>query len=191
MSKVKFTVKENNAVGTHSFYGVPVFTGTLTSEELLEKALKNTSYEVSMAQGILKEYMKTVQEFLLMGYRCQLGENFLFVYPNIQLSVKDELNQDGTVKKVATEDMIKTSMAIGKVGCTVSSKFSKRFDMEVSWTKTDKNGNELTEEDATEGNKNVENGSDNTQTPSGNGDNPSGGDGNGGGGNNNGGVSND
>ena len=162
MAKVKFAVKENNAVGTHSFYGVPVFTGTLTSEELLEKALKNTSYEVSMAQGILKEYMKTVQEFLLMGYRCQLGENFLFVYPNLQLSVKDELNADKTVKKTATEDMVKSSMAKGKVGCTVSSKFSKRFDLEVSWSKTDKEGNDI-EDDATEGNENVNGQGDNTQ----------------------------
>lgn len=162
MAKVKFAIKENNTVGRHSFYAVPAFTGTLTSEELMEKACKNTSYEVSMGRAIISEYMKTVQEFLLMGYRCQLGDNFLFVYPNIQLSVKDELNQDGSIKKAATADMLKGSMAKGKVGCTVSSKFSKRFDIEVSWSKTDKNGNEI-EDDATENNENVESGSDNTQ----------------------------
>lgn len=60
MSKVKFAVKENKTVGTHSFYAVPMFTGTLTSEELLEKACKNTSYEVSMGKAIIAEYMKTV-----------------------------------------------------------------------------------------------------------------------------------
>ena len=33
--------------------------------------------------------MKAVKRNVLKGFRCQLGDNFLTVYPNIQLSVKD------------------------------------------------------------------------------------------------------
>ena len=35
------------------------------------------------------EFMKAVKRNVLKGFRCQLGDNFLTVYPNIQLSVKD------------------------------------------------------------------------------------------------------
>lgn len=169
MEKLKFQIKENKTLGTHSFYGVPVFTGTRTQEQLMKLACRNTSYEESIGRAILTEYTKIIQDFLMMGYRCQIGEEFLTVYPNLTLSVKDELNPDKTIKTVATADMVHGANAVTKVGCTVSPKFSKKFALEVGWYKTDKEGNEVTD-DATEGNENVNNGTDNTQT------NPSSGD---------------
>ena len=37
----------------------------------------------------MTEFMKAVKRNVLKGFRCQLGDNFLTVYPNLQLSVKD------------------------------------------------------------------------------------------------------
>ena len=91
------------------------------------------------------------------GFRCKLGKDFLTIYPNIQLSVKDGKNPDGTVK-VATAKDVKANNAKSRLGCTVSSKFSDLFEASVSWQKVDKYGNAVDEEedDITQGNGNVD-----------------------------------
>ena len=66
-----------------------------------------------------------------------VGEEFLFLYPNLRASVKDELNQDGTVKKAATADMVIPSKQKTRLGCSVSSKYSDKFASEVSWQRVD------------------------------------------------------
>ena len=49
---------------------------------------------------------------VLKGFRCQLGDNFLTVYPNIQLSVKDTEDQEThapivALAKVATRAAVR------------------------------------------------------------------------------------
>ena len=71
------------------FYAVPIPNGTLTFDELLDEAMDGKSVEPSIAKACVTEFMKAVKRNVLKGFRCQLGDNFLTVYPNIQLSVKD------------------------------------------------------------------------------------------------------
>ena len=40
MAKVKYTIKENTKVGTHSFYAVPVTNGTLDFMEVCERLVR-------------------------------------------------------------------------------------------------------------------------------------------------------
>lgn len=162
MGKVKYTVRENIKTGTHSWYAVPVYTGKLTFAELCEEAADDNTYSVEEIQGCVSKFMKIVQREVGRGFRCEVGTNFLTVYPNIQCSVKDELNPDKTVKKVAQKDDVKANNAKARLGCTVSNKFSTEFANNVSWVKVDAHGDEE-EDDITQGNENVENGSDNTQ----------------------------
>lgn len=156
MAKVKYVVRENTRMAPHSFYAQAVATGTLTYDEVCEKACDKTSIEPSLMKAAVTEYMKKAQELLLMGYRVPLGDQFLFIYPSINVSVKDEVNPDtGAVIKPATADMVKVASAIGKVAATVSTKFSKRFDLEVSWQRVDDKGNEVEDDDITDnGNQN-------------------------------------
>jgi len=153
MSKCKFIVKENNAVGRHSFYASHVPTGKLSFDEAIKFACKNTDIEESSMKKDITEFMRTVQDFVMMGYRVDLGDQFLTIYPVISASAKDEVNkQTGEVIKAATADMVKASMkgATSRLGCSVSNKFSKRFDMEVSWQKVDAKGNEVDDENETD-----------------------------------------
>ena len=107
--------------------------------------------------GCVSKFMKVVQREATRGFRCRLGNDFLTVYPNLQCSVKDELNPDNTVKKAAEAKDVRANNAKSRLGCTVSSKFSAQFAASVSWQKVDKNGNEVEEEDdITQGNSNVE-----------------------------------
>ena len=59
------------------------------------------SVEPSIAKACVTEFMKAVKRNVLKGFRCQLGDNFLTVYPNIQLSVKDTDGFHPTQKPVA------------------------------------------------------------------------------------------
>ena len=107
-----------------------------------------------------------VQREAARGFRCKLGTDFLTVYPNIQCSVKDELNPDKTVKKAAESKDVKANNAKSRLGCTVSPKYSLLFANSVSWQKVDKNGNVIEEEedDITQGNGNVDPNSGETPT---------------------------
>ena len=55
-------------------------------------------------------------------------------YLNLNASVKDTKNQDGTVKKVAMAKMVNASKGKSRMGgLSVSINFPKEFVIEVSW----------------------------------------------------------
>ena len=188
MAKIKYAVKENTKTGRHSWYAVPVFNGTLSFNELCEEACDDNTYSVEEMAGCVSKFMKVVQREATRGFRCRLGNDFLTVYPNLQCSVKDELNPDNTVKKAAEAKDVRANNAKSRLGCTVSSKFSAQFAASVSWQKVDKNGNEVEEEDdITQGNSNVDPNSGETDDNQGGGTTPDPGTGGGGSGDNGGG----
>lgn len=165
MAKIKYTVKENNRVGTHSFYAIPVPNGVLSFDELMEEACEDNTYDIDEMRGCVGRFMKAVQREVLRGWRCNLGKDFLVIYPNIEASAKDK---DGVV---ATADMVNANGAKSRLGCTVHKKFSQKFAQEVSWTKVDANGAAIEDEDITQGNENVENNSQPVNTSPANPDN--------------------
>ena len=57
-------------------------------------------------KACVTEFMKAVKRNVLKGFRCQLGDNFLTVYPNIQLSVKDTEDPETHAPIVATAEML-------------------------------------------------------------------------------------
>ena len=178
MAKVKYTIKENTKVGTHSFYAMPVPNGTLDFMEVCEEACENTSIEPSLMRAAVTEYMKAVKRNVLKGFRCALGEQFIYVYPNLEASLKDKKDAQGNVIEVAKIEDFTLAGAKSRLGAMVSKKYSAQFAAEVSWQRVDASGAAIEEEDITEG------GSD---TPGGGGDTPGGGGSGSGGGDNGGG----
>ena len=167
MAKVKYYAKENTKLGTHSWYAVPVPNGTLTFDELCQEACENTSIEPSIMRAAVTEYMKVVKRNVLKGFRVPVGDQFITVYPNLNVSVKDTKNQDGTVKEAATSKMVTASKGKSRLGASVSIKFSQEFASNVSWQKIDeRTGAELPEEDITDG-ADDNTGGTTPQTPSG------------------------
>ena len=162
MAKCKYTVKENSKTGTHSCYAVPVPAGLLTFDELVKEASAKTTYEESVIRAAIEEYMKVVQLNALKGFRCQLGKDFLTVYPNITSSVKDYTDPKTNELVVATPAMVTARNAKSRLGCTVNPKFSDLFEREVTWQKVDQTGAAIDEEDITQGNSNTEGNQGNT-----------------------------
>ena len=161
MSKIKVKIVENTRMGTHSFYAQPVWAGTLTTEELLEEALDGKSIEPSVAKAAIEEFMKAVQRNVKKGFRCQLGKEFLTVYPNIQASAKDTEDKTTGETIVATADMVNIAGGKSRLGCTVSKKFSAQFASDVSWSRVSGTSaaDDDDDDDITQGNDNTGGGS--------------------------------
>lgn len=174
MAKVRYVAKENTRMGTHSFYAVPVPNGTLTTDELLDEALDGKSVEPSIAKAVITEFMKTVQRNVKKGFRCQLGDKFLTIYPNLSLSVKDTKDEKTGEVTVATAQMLNAANGKSRLACSVHQRFSQQFAQEVSWQKVDLTGATVEDEDITQGNENVEGGNGDEGGNGGNGGNGSG-----------------
>ena len=147
MAKVKYTLKENKKVGTHSIYAVPVPNGTLDFMEVCEEACENTSIEPSLMRAAVTEYMKAVKRNVLKGFRCAVGEQFLFVYPNLEASLKDKKDAQGNIIEVATAEKFTLAGAKSRLGATVSKKYSAQFAADVSWQRVDASGAAIDDED--------------------------------------------
>ena len=147
MAKVKYTIKENKKVGTHSFYAVPVPNGTLDFIEVCEEACENTSIEPSLMRAAVTEYMKAVKRNVLKGFRCAVGEQFIYVYPNLEASLKDKKDAQGNVVEVAKIENFTLAGAKSRLGATVSKKYSAQFATDVSWQRVDASGAAIDEED--------------------------------------------
>ena len=154
MAKIKYTIKENTKVGTHSFYAVPVPNGTLDFMEVCEEACENTSIEPSLMRAAVTEYMKAVKRNVLKGFRCALGEQFIYVYPNLEASLKDKKDAQGNIIEVAKIEDFTLAGAKSRLGATVSKKYSAQFAAEVSWQRVDASGAAIEDEDITDNGEN-------------------------------------
>ena len=178
MAKVKYTIKENKKVGTHSFYAVPVPNGTLDFMEVCEEACENTSIEPSLMRAAVAEYMKAVKRNVLKGFRCAVGEQFIYVYPNLEASLKDKKDAQGNIIEVAKIEDFTLAGAKSRLGATVSKKYSAQFAADVSWQRVDASGAAIDEDDIIDDGGDTPGGGDTptpTPDPSGGGDPDNGG----------------
>ena len=132
MSIIKYQVKENNTVGTHSFYAVAQSFSTLDFNDLADDVVEGLGISPSLVKTVLDRYMLVAKRNVLRGHRVKFGD-LLTIYPQISCSVKDELNDDGTVKKPATIDMFTLAGAKSSIGATISQGVQQSFAGSVSW----------------------------------------------------------
>jgi len=164
--KIRYYARENTKMLPHSFYAQPIPNGTYGFDEMCKEASENTTIEAGTIRQAVELYIKVAKKKLLDGFRVEVGQQFLTLGPGLTAKVKDELNEDGSVKKAATADDLNAVGAKGRVTATVNSEFSHQFNLGVKWQKSDSKGNaiEPDEEDATldddsEENQNANNGS--------------------------------
>lgn len=132
MATIKFQVKENNTVGTHSFYAQAVSYSTLDIADLADEVSEGLGIDAVMVQTILRRYAVVATRNVLRGHRVKLGDLLTF-YPQISASVKDEVDKDGKVTKVATADMLTLAGAKSTIGATVSQAVQQKFSAGVQW----------------------------------------------------------
>ena len=165
MAIIKYSVKENNTLGTHSFYGVAQSYSTLDFDDLADDVVEGLGISPSLVKTVLDRYMLVAKRNVLRGHRVRFGD-LLTIYPQLSCSVKDELNDDGTVKKAATIDMFNLTTAKSTIGATIAQAVQQQFSQSVSWKRVTEKA------DGTDDTDDNPEGSDNTDTPD---DNQSGG----------------
>lgn len=144
MATIKYVVKENKTIGTHSFYCVPQSYSTLTYADMAEEVSEGLGISPDIIGTIIKRYMRVAIRSVQRGHRVKLGDE-LVVYPQISCSVKDELNDDGTVKKVATADMLNVQNARSTIGATIAQAVQQQFAQSVSWKRVTEKADEETD----------------------------------------------
>ena len=132
MALIKYCVKENKAVGTHSFYAQEVSYSTLDIKDLADEVSEGTGVNPAMVTMVLNRYADVVQRNVQRGHRVKLGDVVVF-FPQITASVKDEIDKDGKVTKVATADMLTLAGAKSTIGATVSQAVQQKFSAGVQW----------------------------------------------------------
>ena len=149
--KIRYYARENVKMKPHSFFAQPIPNGTYGFEELCKEASHKTGLEAHDVRAAVEMYMDAVMSKLLDGFRVEVGSNFITLGPGLTAKVKDELNDDGTVKKACTAEDLTAVGAKSRVTASVHPDFTYHFSQSVKWQKTDKQGNiiETDEDDAT------------------------------------------
>ena len=150
MATINYQVKENNNLGTHSFFCVAKTFSTLTFEDLADEVVESVGLSPAVVRTVLERYMVVAQRNVLRGHRVKMGD-LLTIYPQISCSVKDEVDQEGNVTKVATADMLNVQNARSTIGATISQAVQQSFAQSVSWKRvTEKSDEEETPTDTTD-----------------------------------------
>ena len=132
MPTIKYQVKENNTIGTHSFYAQAVSYSTLDISDLASEVAENIGISPSTVKMVLGRYAVVAERSIMRGHRVKLGDLLTF-YPQISASVKDELDKEGHVVKKATADMLSIAGCKSTIGATVSQAVQQQFAAGVSW----------------------------------------------------------
>lgn len=132
MAEIKYSVKENTNLGTHSFYAVAQSYSTLDFNDLADEVVEGLGISPEMVPTILTRYVRVATRNVLRGHRVKIGD-LMTIYPQLSCSVKDELNDDGTLKKAVTLDMFSLAGAKSTIGATIAQSVQQRFSSSVSW----------------------------------------------------------
>ena len=132
MAIIKYVIKENTTVGTHSFFASPKSYSTLTSDDIKDEVSEGMGLSPEIVSSIIRRYMQVVVRNVQRGHRVKMAD-VLTVYPQISCSVKDELDDDGNVVKAATADMLNVATAKSSIGATISQAVQQQFASSVSW----------------------------------------------------------
>jgi len=132
MATIKYVIKENTTVGTHSFFCSPKSYSTLTSDDIKDEVSEGMGVSPEIVASIIRRYMQVVVRNVQRGHRVKMAD-VLTVYPQISCSVKDVLDDDGNVVKAATADMLNVATAKSTIGATISQAVQQQFASSVSW----------------------------------------------------------
>ena len=132
MAIIKYQVKENTNLGTHSFFAQAVSYSTLDISDLAEEISESIGISPALIVAIVQRYATVAERQVMRGHRVKLGD-LLTLYPQISVSVKDELDEKGNVVKAITADKFSIVGAKSSIGATLSQTVQQKFASSVSW----------------------------------------------------------
>lgn len=139
MAIIKYQIKENKTIGTHSFYAQAVSYSTLDIDDLAAEIAESVGISRHAVRLVLERYSEVAMRNVLRGHRVRLGD-LVTLYPQISVSVKDSVDEQGNVLTRATADMLSLQNAKSGIGATITQAVQQQFASSVSWKKVGDDG---------------------------------------------------
>lgn len=139
--KIKYYARENVQMKPHSLYAQAIANGTYGFDRMCEEAAINTGMEPEAIRQAVVLYTACAKRKLLDGFKVEIGKNFLTLGPSLSARVKDEVDENGKVVKVAKASDLTAVGAKSRVSCTIDTEFVHEFARSVKWQKSDRAGN--------------------------------------------------
>ena len=159
--KAQYIAQEiNQKMGVHGYFARPQFRGTISWKTLCEECLEDTTFNPREVSGGVDVIIKKLNNYLTKGFRVEIGTDAIIAYPNLVLTVKD-YKDEKTGKTIVVEPKnLITRNAESRIGCSINTKLKSTFANSVKWERVNRQGIvvEPEDDDATQGNENVENG---------------------------------
>ncbi len=148
---IQYGVNEGTVNDKHYFAAKVKYAGKLSFDALCEEACDGNVIKPSEMKNAVSLFLDALKRNVKKGFRCELGEQFLSVYPKISCTSVDDPDK----KYVAKKEDIKASRKDCKktIGATVNVLFSQDFAQNVNWQKVNADGTAVDdgEEDITDG----------------------------------------
>ena len=157
---IRYTVQDGvvSATGVHYVAAKSILSGTLDFRLLCEEACDGNGIKPSEMINAVSLFVDAVKRNLKKGFRCNVGEQFLTVYPKISCTAVDTKDPEtGEVTHVAEPDEVKASLPTCKktIASIVSSQFSQDFASNVQWQKVKANGEVIDDDDDDEDDEDI------------------------------------
>lgn len=125
--------------------------GVIDFQSLVTQALKGSTYSPREVLGSWDLIKDQALEYMRMGYRVDIGDEFIAIWPNIVGSVKDTVDPSTGKTIAADPKKLKASVGETKISCSVNKKYQKALSNIIEWKKASKreNGQVVEEEDDT------------------------------------------
>lgn len=123
--------------------------GTIGFRNTVEKALKGSGYSSDEYIGATRLVQNQILEQASEGYRTDVGDNFITVWPNPIQAVRDSIDPSTGAVKSADPTKLKSRTADTKLGVTVAANFLRQLKAKMNWQKINDKGEEVDEQDDT------------------------------------------
>lgn len=139
--------QDYSANGIKGFYMRFFSRGTKGFRKTVESALKGSTYDAEEYIGATRLVQKQILELMAEGYRVDFGDNFITVWPNILGSIRDTVDPSTGKTIAADPKKLRSQDFDSTASCTFAKQFIKKLNAIISWTKVNKSGIEIPEEE--------------------------------------------
>ena len=139
--------------GRHGWFAAFQSRGTVDWRTTVQDALEKTTYDPQEFISAFAIVLKQVQKEMARGYRVDIGEDFMTIWPNSKARVLDSIDPSTGQTIVATPDDLKKVEIETKGGCTFYKSFIQTLSAMIKWKKvtgTSVDNQETEIEDATQ-----------------------------------------
>lgn len=133
MAKVPYAIYKNESAGRPTLYLRCQHHQTLGFDDLCRHVSHVVHLEPAILRGIIETTLNEAYRHCLRGFRVELGDRKLSLYPQVRKSMPAEVDEEtGEILWPDTEDFIPQGDD-GRLECEVHKRWNQHFRSDVHW----------------------------------------------------------